>query len=776
MNDIKNCTRCPRLVKARRQVVCGEGPVPCDMMVIARNPGKVEDKYGRPLIATAGETELWALNRGTGRNRENVYLTNAVKCYTPNDKPPNPIELENCREYLVDEIDAVHPRVIIATGREAVSWFAPYLANEYTNIKTAVLGPVSDIRGIPFRVQIRGNRYIVVPTFHPSFVSRTQHITKKNAKKKIYNAKPVAIRDHAIAKEILNHGWTDRLPRAEVFVETIRENDENGQFSVDLETTGLSHRTDKILGYAIATSGDVGQSSTNVDWLKRALESNRAKIVQNGAFDFRFAFANKINVNIDPNRDFDTMFAAHALAPDLPVNLGFINSLYVHIPPWKTKTKGKMHDTEKMDQRELHERCCYDAVATYKAAQVLKNDLKEAGLYESPFRRLYMPMLPVLIDMQMTGVKFDMRRCNFLIVKLQPQYTELKDKWWNEYKLNIGSTKQIAPFLAEKGAVEVKYTAKGSLQVTDDMLERSSHPLALEVRRYRALQKLLGTDLVGIRNRVTSDSRVFSDFDLTGTGTGRFSSSVPDMQNIRLLLRDMYVADKGHYLFGADYEGMELYVAALLAEDYELVEELKAGRDPHEEKRREIFGLQRPNNDIIYKAQRRTAKIYNFGPLYGKTKYGLARDLHVTQAEAERFLSTSVTQRPKFVNWRALQAELAYGSGAVYSAFGRRRLLFADRIDTQAYNSPVQMTAHDIVLETMILVYNELKLVPWVQSHDFIAWQIPGKLEAPNIELESKIEEIMTRQIAELNNHRFTVDSGRGYNWKQIDVGVEDVE
>ena len=86
------------------------------------------------------------------------------------------------------------------------------------------------------------------------------------------------------------------------------------------------------------------------------------------------------------------------------------------------------------------------------------------------------------------------------------------------------------------------------------------------------------------------------------------------------------------------------------------------------------------------------------------------------------------------------------------------------------------MTAHDVVLESMILTYQNLNIVPWLQVHDSLIWEIPGDPHHPNEKLESEINEILTRPIPELNNHRFRIDVGRGYDWKQIDIGLEDAE
>ena len=740
--------------------------MPCDIMYIARNPGRVEDKHGRPLIGDAGSMAIWSLCQN-GFRREDVYLTNVVKCWTPGDRPPYAKELEKCHEYLVAEILACRPRVVIAAGGEAVSAFAEHIIPEYESVLPSVRGPISSIRGCPFRAKIGEHRFIVVGTFHPSFVSRTQHITKKDAKRKLFNAKPVALADVALAKEILKDGWTDRFVRTQIQTNRIEAMDGDKSFAFDLETTGLNPHVDKIIGFAISNDGIRGTSSSNPEELRRTLENNSPKITHNGPFDYRFAKAIGIKY---ANIYFDTMFAAHALAPDLLVNLGFVNSLHTHYPPWKAKTKGKMHDTTAMDQTLLHERCCADAAATFGLSVVLRNDLQKAGLYESPFKRLYMPMLPVLTDMLYNGVKFDKELCDKRIVHFYPQFKALQDKWIKE-GVDIGSNKQIGERLIKEGVVLTK-RGKTQWTVDDEVLEGiSGNELVNDVRVYRKLQKILTTDLRGMRERVDENGTLYSDIDLTGTGTGRLSSTNPDLQNIRLALRDMFVAREGHYLFGLDYKGMELYAAALLADDHEFVKELENGRDPHEEMRRVIYGI-KPEDDITAKTQRRIAKSFIFGPLYGKTKYSIARDLHITQEDAERYLGISPTQRPKFVEWRSLQSELAYGSGAVYSAYGRRRLLFADRVDTQAYNSPVQMTAHDIVLETMIMISEQLGLPTWIQGHDSILWELVGNLpHGADTKTENLIVDIATREIKELNNHRFRVDTGRGTNWKQVDIG-----
>lgn len=769
VDDIKTCTKCPELVKCRQQVVCGEGPSPCDIMYIARNPGRDEDKQGRPLVGTAGSMAMWLLYQN-GFKREEVYLTNVVKCWTPGDRTPYEREIESCRLYLVEEIQIVRPRIIVASGREAISFFAPYLEGKYKAIEASARGPVGGIRGIPFSVKINDFTCIVVGTYHPSFVSRTQHITKKDAKKKLFNGKPIALADIALAKEILENGWQDKFVETKTFSNTV-DTTLRQDCAFDLETTGLNPHSDRIIGFAISEDGKHARSYTDISYLGARLSSPAGRITQNGCFDYRFAKAAGIKPRWTGN-EFDTMFAAHALHPDLLVNLGFLNSLHTHYPPWKSKTKGKMHDTVNMDQTLLHERCCYDAAATYSLSVVLRNDLQKAGLYESPFRRLYMPMLPIITEMMYNGVKFDQDLCDKRIVYFYPQFKALQDKWIKE-GVDLGSPKQIGERLVADGVVLTK-RGKTQWTVDDEVLgEIRKNVLVDDVRLYRKLQKILTTDLIGMRKRVGEDGYLRSDLDLTGTGTGRFSSTDPDLQNIRLALRDMFVTRDGYYLFGLDYKGMELYVAALLAGDHELVKEMDNGRDPLEEQRRHIYGA-KPSDDILAKTQRTDAKTYVYGPLYGKTKYSIAVEKHVTQADAERYLAVSCTQRPKFAEWRNLQSELAYGSGAVYSAYGRRRLLFADRIDTQAYNSPVQMTAHDIVLETMIMVYKELGLIPWMQVHDSILWELPGGGRDIAARIEDRIEEIATRPIKELNNHRFRVETGRGKNWKQVDIGEQE--
>jgi len=570
----------------------------------------------------------------------------------------------------------------------------------------------------------------------------------------------------------LKNGWTPPEIKCKTFCQRI-ELGHSEWCAFDLETTGLDPRRDEIIGFAVSVDGITGQSSIDRQRLRQTLESPAKKIAQNGPFDIRFAHVDGIKT---VNYAHDTMMGQHCLTPDLPNNLGFINSIHTHFAPWKSKTKGKMHDTTNMDQQLLHERCCADAVSTYAIAMKQISAMKSAGLYEF-YKRIYVPMTPIIAQMMLNGVKFDRERCDKLITHLFPQYKEIVQRW-HENGVDIASNKQVGDFLLKSGVPLTKMSDKGKqLAVDDETLQPyTSNGLVVDVRRFRKLQKLLTTDLVGFRKRIDNDGYVRSDLDITGTGTGRFSSKDPDLQNVRLYIRNIFVARPGHYLWGADYKGMELFTATLLAEDYELLEELKNGRDVHEEMRRFMFG-DKPTDDIIGKSQRRDAKTLVFGPLYGKTKYGLARDLRISQNDAEKYLSVSCTQRPKFAEWRALQSELAYGSGAVHSALGRRRLLNADRIDTQAFNGPVQMTAHDIVLESMILIHKELNLIPWNQVHDNLIYELEGDpIKNPDTTTENKIIELMTRPIPELNNHRFTVDTGRGYDWRQIDVGVEDVE
>jgi len=172
-------------------------------MVLARNPGKTENRYGKPLIGAAGSMENDILSWADFR-RVDVYCTNLVKCWTPNDREPYEREIENCRHHLVKEIGIVKPKVIIATGQPTIRFFVPYLVDK--SLAPAVSGTVAGIRGVPFHVHIGDLRIVVVPTYHPSYISRLQYVTKRDAKKNIFNPKLVALSDTLLAKRITRHG------------------------------------------------------------------------------------------------------------------------------------------------------------------------------------------------------------------------------------------------------------------------------------------------------------------------------------------------------------------------------------------------------------------------------------------------------------------------------------------------------------------------------------------------------------------------------------------
>lgn len=350
--------------------------------------------------------------------------------------------------------------------------------------------------------------------------------------------------------------------------------------------------------------------------------------------------------------------------------------------------------------------------------------VKENNLF-SLYENVEKPLVKILADMEKTGVKVDKNK----ILELNEEYTKLADEYEQRvYELagevfNLNSPKQLGVILFDKMKLPVVKKTKTGYSTDVEVLEKLSeeHEIAEYILKYRSLNKLISTYLVGILDYIMEDDRVRTSYKQMITATGRLSSVDPNLQNIPVRtqegknIRKVFVADKNKVFIDADYSQIELRVLAHLSKDLVMIDSFKNDLDIHYKTASEVFGV--PIKEVTDN-QRRSAKAVNFGIVYGISDYGLSKDLNITRNEARQYIDGYLNTYPNIKNYMEEIVNIAKKDGYVTTILGRKRYIpeinsknfnirsFGERI---ALNTPIQGSAADIIKLAMIKVYERLK-------------------------------------------------------------------
>ena len=401
------------------------------------------------------------------------------------------------------------------------------------------------------------------------------------------------------------------------------------------------------------------------------------------------------------------------------------------------------------------------------------------------YRELELPLIPVLADVERTGVRIDGPALAAQSSRIEQELERLGARIYELAggAFNINSPRQLGEVLFERLQLPVsKRTGKTrAVSTAFEVLEELAlaHDLPRLVLEWRALQKLKGTYIDALPQLVNpATGRIHTCFNQAVAATGRLSSSDPNLQNIPIRselgreIRRAFVADPGHLLISADYSQIELRVLAHLSGDERLIDAFRVGEDIHDRTALQVFG---PAPALDPHELRRRAKIINYALLYGKTAFTLAKDIGVTQQAAQEFIDAYFAGFPRVRGFIEETLARARETGSVRTLFGRRRLVpeltsrngqvraAAERVTV---NLPIQGTAADILKRAMIDVHAALtragspaRMILTV--HDELLFEAAEQDAQPAAEL---IRERM-EHAAELKVP-LTVDIGIGRNWK----------
>lgn len=399
-----------------------------------------------------------------------------------------------------------------------------------------------------------------------------------------------------------------------------------------------------------------------------------------------------------------------------------------------------------------------------------------------------LPLIPVLYEMEETGILIDREYFKGLEKEFTQKVEELEQKIYtvSGVNFNVNSPIQLSKVLFEDLGLPtkgIKKTTRGfSTGVSELEKLEGLHPVIELIKEYREVSKLLSTYILPLPDLAGEDGRIHTTFTQDVTATGRLSSVNPNLQNIPVRsedgkrIRTGFVAGEGKILVSADYAQFELRLAAALAGDTKLIEAFSQNIDIHTKTASEVFGIKM---EEVSKAQRRAAKVINFGVLYGMSPKGLADSAEMNFYEAKQFIDEYFKIRKPIKDYLERTLKQAREEGFVETYFGRRRptpdvkssnFIVRSAAERAAQNMPIQGTEADLMKRAMIRVNNLLKekyqqrAKMILQVHDSLIIECDNELEKG---VAMDLVKIMESIAPELPV-RLKADVSIGVNWGEL--------
>ncbi|MFN7971554.1 MAG: DNA polymerase I [Acidobacteriota bacterium] len=443
-------------------------------------------------------------------------------------------------------------------------------------------------------------------------------------------------------------------------------------------------------------------------------------------------------------------------------------------------------DAPPAPRTSTHDDACQAADLTLRLHRHFAPELVALGV-EELYRTPELPLVPVLLAMELRGVKVDAAILRRLSIdydgRLQKLEKTLHEMAGGEF--NVNSPKQLGPILFDKlqiqktcGPARVRRTKTGYSTDAEVLEQYSEHPIVAKILEYRNLSKLKGTYLDALPALIDpDDGRIHTSYNQAVAATGRLSSSDPNLQNIPIrtedgrAIRSAFVAPEGHVLLSADYSQIELRILAHLTGDPGLVEVFRHDRDVHRETAARVFGVA---PEAVTIELRSRSKAINFGIAYGMGPQRLARETGLTLKEAQGFIASYFATFPGVRRYIDETKQRARETGAVQTLLGRRRELpeihsgndmLRVGAENAAVNTPIQGTAADLIKLAMIrlserLVKERMKAAMILQVHDELVLEVPdSELPAARRIVREEMERCIELSVP------LKVDMGSGKSW-----------
>ena len=547
------------------------------------------------------------------------------------------------------------------------------------------------------------------------------------------------VENEAEAKEIC-----EKILSAKKFVLDVKTTSNVG---IDAELTGVSLAVNEKEVFFFPLP------SPTLQYIKKVCEQTDATIImQNAKLAIEVLGKNGIEIK---GKMWDTMVAHYLINPDLH------------------------HNKEYMEEEFYPTR----AAKIFSQKEPLEQQLRKSNM-EKLFLEVEMPLIPVLADMEMNGVRLDTKELSRVQQEMNQRASQIEHEIYElaGESFNIASPKQVGDILFGKMQImeKPKKTKTGQYVTSEEVLQqlRTKSPIVGKILDFRALKKLLGTYVEALPRLINPKTgHIHTSFNQCVTATGRLSSSDPNLQNIPVRsedgkeIRRCFIPEPGEEFFSCDYSQVELRIMASLSGDRHMIEAFKSGYDIHAATSAKIF--HKAIEDVT-KDERRKAKSANFGIIYGISAFGLAQGLDIDRREAKELIDGYFESFPEVQQFIEKCKDEARQKGYAETIMGRRRYLpdinskngtvraFAER---NAVNAPIQGTAADIMKVAMIRVWQRLKAEGLktkmiLQVHDELNFSVPA-------EEKGRVESIVTEEMQNACHLAVPLiaDGGWGKNW-----------
>jgi DNA polymerase I len=570
----------------------------------------------------------------------------------------------------------------------------------------------------------------------------------------------------------------------------------------DTETTGLEPMVAKLVGMSFAFGDSAwylplaheypgAPDQTGVDKALRLLkpwleDAQRAKVGQNLKFDAHILANHGVELRGIAH---DTLLESYVYEVHERHDM---DSMALRHLGWKTITydevTGKGASRIPFSAVEIGRATEYaaeDADFALSVHAVLFEKISADEKLKYIYEGIEMPVMPVLLRVERNGVLVDAAKLDAQSHELGKEMLELEQKAYQAagQPFNLNSPKQIQEILFDKQNLPVKKkTPKGQPSTDEDVLAELAldYPLPKLLLEYRGLAKLKSTYTDKLPRMVDARTgRVHTTYSQATAVTGRLASNDPNLQNIPIRtpqgrrIREAFIASPGCKIVSADYSQIELRIMAHLSGDKGLRHAFDHGHDVHQATAAEVFGVPL---EKVTKDERRTAKVINFGLIYGMSAFGLAQNLNLERATAQAYIESYFTRYPGVKKFMDETREKARSLGYVETVFGRRLRLpeiqsgspaRRQAAERAAINAPMQGTAADLIKLAMIAVQNwldekELQTKLIMQVHDELVLEVP---ENELADVKEKVRDLM-QDVAKLDV-ALIVDVGVGDNWDQ---------
>ncbi len=555
---------------------------------------------------------------------------------------------------------------------------------------------------------------------------------------------------------------------------------------IDAELVGLSFSVEEKKAFYVALPDNREEAQKIVNIFKPLYENPEIlKIGQNLKYDLEVLHNYGVSL---AGPMFDTMIAHYLIQPELRHNMDYMAETLlhyrtIHIEELIGERGRNQRNMRDLKPAEVYEYAAEDADITLRLYNVLLPKLKECGA-EQLFYEIEMPLMPVLAEMELNGIRIDTESLaetsSILTSRMRQLETQIYEAAGEEF--NIASPKQVGEILFGKMKIvdKPKKTKTGQYVTSEEVLQQLRHknPIVDDILAHRGLKKLLGTyvdALPKLINRRTG--HIHTSFNQAVTSTGRLSSSDPNLQNIPVRgedgkeIRRCFIPEEGCLFFSADYSQIELRVMAHLSGDENMAEAFRLGHDIHAATAAKIY-----KEDIadVTRDQRTKAKRANFGIIYGITVFGLTERLDISRAEAAQLIDGYFASFPKVAQYMEQSKETARAKGYAETFFHRRRYLpdinshnatvrnFAER---NAINAPIQGSAADIIKIAMVRISRRFK-AEGIKSKMIL--QVHDELNFSVIpEEKEKVQRIVLEEMQNAYplNVPLVADCGWGANW-----------